>query len=158
MAGKSGCRSRWRWLLLPPALLLGLWIPGNVAVTVTPSVRRRIFWLTAPRYHLADGDYLLFEMKDPWSGRARDRIIKEIGCAPGEMLENRGPDYYCDGRFLGRALAADSTGAQLPRFVFHGRVPADRFFMMGDHPRSYDSKYFGFISRERIRARAVPLL
>jgi type IV secretory pathway protease TraF len=58
---------------------------------------------------------------------------------------------------LGQALAADSQGRPLPQFSFNGPVPVGKLFMVGTHPRSYDSKYYGFIDAHAILYQALPL-
>jgi type IV secretory pathway protease TraF len=58
---------------------------------------------------------------------------------------------------LGKALEQDSKGQTLPRFRYSGTVPAGSFFMVGANPRSFDSKYFGFIHVDEILYKALPL-
>lgn len=85
------------------------------------------------------------------------RVIKRVSCVPGERLETRGRDYYCNGMFLGRAKEVGRKGQKLDNFAFNGTVPEDRMFVTGDHPDSYDSRYWGFLSKEEVTASANPL-
>jgi len=90
--------------------------------------------------------------------RKIDKIIKIVGCAPGEtLIRNDQDEFFCNGVLLGKAIQKDSNGRVLPRFYYDGTVPADSYFMVGDNPRSFDSKYFGFINAEQILFKALPL-
>ena len=85
-------------------------------------------------------------------------MIKKVGCLSGEQLTmDAANHFFCNGRLLGQALEADSKGRPLPQFSFNGTVPADKLFMVGTHPRSYDSKYYGFIDVYEISHQALPL-
>lgn len=139
-------------LALLPFLLLGALIPGRLSVTTTPSLKYRVFFLgSKPLEHrIESGDYLLFPHKE-------DRLIKMVGCLPGDRLDNIDGEFFCNGEPLGRALTTDSLGKALPRFQFNGVVPAGRLFMVGHHARSYDSRYMGFIDASDITHKAYPL-
>ncbi|MBU0967612.1 MAG: S26 family signal peptidase [Proteobacteria bacterium] len=138
------------------ALAIGLWLPGHISVTLTSSVGYRLFFLTEPESRdFRQGDYLLF---DKHLDQAQtDRLLKKVGCAPGQRLSAVEGKFSCDGHFLGRALAQDSKGNRLPQFIFSGFVPPGSLFMVGSHPRSYDSRYFGFIHADCVLKKAYPL-
>lgn len=138
------------------ALAIGLWLPGNISVTLTSSVGYRLFFLTDPESRdFRQGDYLLF---DKHLDQAQtDRLLKKVGCAPGQRLSAGEGKFSCDGHFLCRALAQDSKGNRLPQFIFNGLVPPGSLFMVGSHPRSYDSRYFGFIHADSVFKKAYPL-
>ena len=84
-------------------------------------------------------------------------LVKEIGCLPGQRLVVSGRDCYCDGRFLGRALERGSDGRRVEQFEYNGTVPAGEYFMVGTHPHSYDSRYFGLVKRSSIVRGARPI-
>lgn len=137
-------------------LTLGLWLPGHISVTLTPSLGYRIFFLGQPESRrFKVGDYLLFRKRLP--GATIDQLLKRVGCVPGQRLTVEGGEYACDQTPLGRALRQDSKGKPLPQFVFNGRVPEGKLFMIGPHPRSYDSRYFGFIDADTVLKKAYPI-
>lgn len=145
------------------ALLVGSWLPSRISISTSPSLSHRIFFLSRNKTDIRTGDYLVFNHSDTSFTQnglqpANHQMIKQVGCSQGEILtqdsENR---YYCNERYLGTALTADSTGRQLPTFHFSGPVPENSYFMMGANPRSFDSKYFGFIHAEEILYTALPL-
>lgn len=145
------------------SLALGLWLPGHISVTLTPSLGHRVFFLTDPvSLDFKEGDYLLFRKQlvyAPLRGNHSriNQLLKRVGCTAGHRLTVESGEYYCDEIYLGRALDKDSKGKSLPRFVFNGPVPTGSLFMVGSHPRSYDSKYFGFIHADSVLKKAYPI-
>jgi conjugal transfer pilin signal peptidase TrbI len=149
------------------AVLLGSFVPGHFIVSISNSLDKRVFFLTAlNRDKIKNGDYLVFKGEaestlfgKPTLNKGLDRVIKKVGCAPGEALvRHDGGEFSCHGAALGKALETDSLKRPLPQFDFSGTVPADSYFMIGDNPRSFDSKYFGFIHADQMLHKALPLL
>lgn len=159
MPGKSNHEGQPPWkiiMILSAALAVGLWLPAHISVTVTPSLGHRIFFLVEPEsLDFKEGDYLLFH-KQLYQAQT-DQLLKMVGCAPGQLLRVANSEYYCGEKYLGHALANDSKGKQLPQFIYNGPVPAGSLFMIGNHPRSYDSKYFGFIHADSVLKKAYPI-
>jgi len=144
-------------------ILAGAWLPGRMTVATSGSLDHRVFFLLPPPAKIELGDYLVFrhqglsQMQQGLRGD-HDQMIKKVGCLPGGQLTlNAANQFFCNGRLLGQALEADSKGRPLPQFLFNGPVPADKLFMVGTHPRSYDSKYYGFIDVHEISHQALPL-
>jgi type IV secretory pathway protease TraF len=149
-------------LVFLAALLAGAWLPGRIIVATSASLDHRVFFLV-PVSTIRTGDYLVFRHMDTTFvprglNPDNDRLIKRVSCGPGEILTSDAErQFFCNGIFLGKALDRDSKGQTLPRFHYAGTVPAGSFFMMGSNPRSYDSKYFGFIHADDILYKALPL-
>ncbi|WP_169309077.1 S26 family signal peptidase [Desulforhopalus sp. IMCC35007] len=152
-------------LVFLAALLIGLWLPSRIIVSTSASLKHRIFFLTNPRGNIKTGDYLVFRHKVEHEtfvkrglNKENNRLIKQVGCSPGEILakdaDNR---FFCGKILLGKALTKDSEGRNLPQFNFIGPVPDNNYFMVGSNPRSFDSKYFGFIHADQILYKALPL-
>ena len=166
-SSRTGWRlDRYEWtvtLVVLASCLLGAWLPGRVTVATSASLDHRVFLLRPVPEQIETGDYLVFRHRDlaqvrQGLGANRERMIKRVGCRPGEWLhvdaEHR---FTCDDRSLGQALATDSQGRPLPRFTHNGPVPAGQLFLVGTHPRSYDSRYFGFVHAREILHQALPL-
>ncbi|MBM9615700.1 S26 family signal peptidase [Desulfobulbus rhabdoformis] len=145
------------------SLLVGAWLPERIIVSTSPSLEHRIFFLTRPNHEIKIGDYLVFRHEgtsfvqkglDP----DNDRMIKKVGCSPGDLLSTvLKRSYLCNQRLLGVALQTDSKGNSLPLFEFSGPVPENKYFMVGSNPRSFDSKYFGFVDADDILYKALPI-
>jgi len=146
------------------AMLVGAWLPGRIIVATSPSLNHRIFFMSSVNIQkVKTGDYLVFRHADtPFVhkglNKENDRLIKKVGCCPGEVLSrDTDSQFFCAGTFLGKALTENSKGRLLPQFHFTGRVPDNSFFMVGANPRSFDSKYFGFVHADEILYKALPL-
>ena len=145
------------------ALLTGAWLPERIIVSTSPSLDNRIFFLTKTKAAIKNGDYLVFKHRDTSFVRKgidqdNDRLLKKVGCSSGEMLlVNTKKTFFCGSRKLGTALEVDSKGRSLPFFEFTGVVPENSYFMVGTNPRSFDSRYFGFIHADEILYKALPI-
>ncbi len=67
-------------------------------------------------------------------------------------------DYFCGKEYLGRAKDRTFEGAQLSRFEYVGVVPQGKIFVVGDSKDSFDSRYWGFLDKDKIIAKAYPIL
>jgi conjugal transfer pilin signal peptidase TrbI len=149
------------------AMLLGSFIPGRIIVALSDSLDHRFFFMTGFNPDkIKNGDYLVFQGSKeevekhakPMLNNRLDKLIKKVGCAPGETLTcDAQGKFFCQGVFVGKALEADSQKRPLPQFQYSGIVPEKNFFMIGTNPRSYDSKYFGFVDAGKILHKALPL-
>lgn len=150
-------------LVVLASCLLGAWLPGQLTVATSASLDHRVFLLRTVPKRIENGDYLVFRHRDLAQVRQglnanRERMIKRVGCRPGEWLQvDAEQRFACDGRLLGQALATDSQGRPLPRFTHNGPVPEGQLFLVGTHPRSYDSRYFGFVHAREFLHQALPL-
>ena len=149
------------------ALLLGSFLPGRLIVAISDSLDHRLFFMTGfNQDKIKNGDYLIFQgdkeevekHAKPMLNKDLDKLIKKVGCVPGEVLTHDAQgQFFCQGVFIGKALEADSLKRPLPQFQFSGIVPEKNFFMIGTNPRSYDSKYFGFVHEDLMIHKALPL-
>ena len=150
-------------LIVLASCLLGSWLPGQITVATSASLDHRVFLLRPVPEQIETGDYLVFRHRDlnqvrQGLGTNRERMIKRVGCRPGEWLRvDAELRFSCDGSPLGQALTNDSQGRPLPRFTHNGPVPTGQLFLVGTHPRSYDSRYFGFVDAREILHQALPL-
>ena len=99
----------------------------------------------------------------------RDFIKRVIGL-PGETVEVREKKVYINGKVLDepyahflQPAATPSEFREVTSFDVRERygpvtVPANQYFMMGDNrDNSQDSRYWGFLSREYIKGKALIL-
>ncbi|MEA2115267.1 MAG: S26 family signal peptidase [Thermodesulfobacteriota bacterium] len=151
-------------LVVLAALLVGAWLPSRIIVSTSPSLQHRFFFMTpVSTKNIKTGDYLVFKHKETdfvhkGLKEKNDHLIKEVGCSPSELLKNEANRLIsCNKKILGKSLERDSTGKPLPQFRFNGLVPRNNFFMIGSDPRSFDSRYFGFVHADNVLYKALPL-
>ena len=151
-------------LVILAALLVGAWLPARIIVSTSSSLKHRVFFLVPVHTKkIQTGDYLVFRHNDTTFvnkglNSENDRLIKKVGCSPGEFLTSDADRLFtCNKRGVGKALDRDSSGRLLPQFEFNGPMPDNNFFMIGSNPRSFDSRYFGFIHADDILYKALPL-
>jgi len=163
MFRKLSSREKTIALVILAALLVGAWLPARIIVSTSHSLQHRVFFLVPVHIKkIKPSDYLVFSHENTtFVNRGlnpeNDRLIKRVGCSPGQVLTRDIDLFSCNKKVLGKALDKDSQGRVLPQFEFSGLVPESNFFMIGSDPRSFDSRYFGFVHADDILYKALPL-
>lgn len=145
-------------------LLFGLWVPSRFSFTRTESLSHRLFYLTGKNeVYLPRGAYVLFEMNNPTIMKLvektkTDKIIKKVVCTEGSTLKVADRDFFCDGQYIGTAIEYMPGSVNVSHFNYNGAIPEGSVFVMGNSPDSYDSRYFGFVEKKAVIARAYPIL
>ena len=154
-------------------VIAGAAVPNYFAVTTTPSLNKRIFFIIKSKQieKLKTGDYVMFSLlkSKPESdlpaklvrmikNEGEDSQIKRIECIAGEELKSIGNEFYCKNKLIAKAKDYSLGGERLKKFEFSGKIPEGNMFLVGDHVDSYDSRYFGFIKAKDIIATLYPLL
>ena len=70
-------------------------------------------------------------------------------------MDNQSGKYYCTGDFIGGALPQDRKGNTVQDFKWNGIIPKDSFFVMGTHTYSFDSRYWGFVTKKDVKGVVV---
>ncbi|BEH08875.1 hypothetical protein GSUET_04870 [Geobacter sulfurreducens subsp. ethanolicus] len=142
-------------------LVAGTLLPYKFSVTLTPSLKHRIYWLTRNPDKVVRGDYVLFHHKELAAKvgmKKSEEMLKVIGCNEGDQLTvDAEKKFYCNGEYMVRAKDISLKGEPLQHFVFNGQIPEGIMFVIGQHKDSYDSRYFGFVDKNRILAKAYPI-
>jgi len=121
--------------------------------TKLPFSDKRLLTLRDPRR----GDVIVFEYpEDP----SKDFIKRVIG-TPGDVVEGKDKKLFVNGKPYDNPheihKEKDIIPKEMnPRDTFGPvTVPANSYFMMGDNrDRSYDSRFWGFVSRDKIKGLA----
>ena len=135
-------------------------IAPHLAINFTSSISGHLFWIEKGRRDFSPGDYVLIkfspERDDPYVQNGY--LGKRIGCMPGQILERKGLAFYCDGKLIAVAKTRSISGKPLHPFNWSiGRVPEGCYFVYGEHPYSWDSRYYGFVTEKEIVAKEVKL-
>ncbi len=80
-------------------------------------------------------------------------FIKRIAGAPGDLVEVKGDEVFVNGALIGKAMAETRGGDPL-QIIPEGVISPNHYFMAGETPSSFDSRYafVGYIHRDRIQA------
>ena len=121
--------------------------------TAIPFTDKRFFALRDPR----QGDIIVFEYpEDP----SKD-FIKRIVGVPGDVVQGINKHVYVNGKLYQNPHEVHKETDlvpkdQNPRDTFGPiKVPADSYFVMGDNrDRSYDSRFWGFVKKDKIKGLA----
>jgi signal peptidase I len=99
------------------------------------------------------GDYVSIEghKVEYFSGL---HYTKKIAGLPGDAIEIKDEQLYVGRRLIGPLLTQTTQGLKLTPVTIR-RVPAGSVFVVGDHSRSFDSRYqeFGLVKTTHIRGR-----
>lgn len=146
-------------LIVAVCSLIYGYVCHHIRVPPTHSLSKRVFWsVEADRSSaIKTGLYVIFNQFVPKPYSREITFIKRAGCTSGDTLKVESDYYYCNGHYLGHAKRKSLAGEPIAPFVFNGVVPDKMIFAIGDHPDSYDSRYVGFVSRDRIRGVAWAL-
>lgn len=136
-------------LLVGDHLLVSKFIYG----TKIPLTDKRVLEIRDPKR----GDVIVFVYpEDP-----RKDFIKRVIGLPGDVVEGKDKQVYVNGKLYVTPQAVHKETElipkeQNPRDTFGPiTVPADSYFVMGDNrDRSYDSRFWKFVTRDQIKGLA----
>lgn len=161
------------YIIITLIVIAGAAIPNYFAVTTTPSLNKRIFFIIKSKQieKIKTGDYVMFSLLKSKPERAlpaklvrmikeegEDLQIKRVGCIAGEELKNIGNEFYCKNKLIAKAKEYSLGGEPLLKYNYSGIVPRGALFLVGDHIDSYDSRYFGFLKTKDVTAIVYPLI
>ncbi len=127
-------------------------IPYRIGLIDTPSVYKKIvvYELKSPNNLQIKRDKL-YVFRLPIQTRYYSKgtlFVKYAKCLPGDILEVKGFKYYCNGKLIAIARKTDSKGVPVKHFEYNGTIHKGKYFMYAPHPRSFDSRYWGFVDKK----------
>lgn len=164
--GRSGCKS---WLFVA-AVGVAL-----VATSATQIVPKRLVWNASPSvptglYWIEDGlpkhgDVVLVELLDPYRTIADQRsylpknlpALKRVRALSGDDVCRFGRRISINGVTVSVAQLHDNLGLKLPEWSGCRTLKSNEVFLLTDHPKSFDGRYFGPVDRSAITGIAHPL-
>lgn len=147
-------------------LILGVMYlsPWHVAVVRHHSVRYKMVIWTENKgdLKLSVGDYVLVPWKgeDPNGVGLKDGLllVKRVGCLDGGVLSFDGHVMFCDNDWLGvpSGKTPESNKILKPYPYASSQVlKSTEMFLIGDHQRSYDSRYLGLFSTQNVLGKVI---
>lgn len=127
---------------------------GTIHISPTNSLKNDVF-LTfktdTSDLKLDDTVTFVYMSKSKYNQiEGKSLLIKHIKCVEGQILSVRSRDYFCDENYLGTILQYDGNNVRVNGFKYDGVIPKDKFFVMGDDKKSFDSRFYGFIDARDI--------
>ena len=139
-------------------VLAGTQIPGRLSLNLSDSVKPRLFFLVKSPTGVKKGNYVIFTPKNIDQYINGKTLVKKLTCDEGDTLYERDKDYFCNGNInLGRAKDFSLEGEKLKNFIYNGVIPKGFCFVSGSNRNSYDSRYWGFLRKKDVKARAFPI-
>jgi len=145
-------------------LVVGFWCKPILTLGFDPQSERCL-----PDLHLAllvheapqtvhDGDLIFWKPSAALAGFKEQFILKEVAGVPGDHVTIRDGKVQINGKTV-------VQGFPLARFYHRSAndfnrdetIPAGEFFMVGVHPLSNDSRYWGYLDAHQISGFAYKL-
>lgn len=130
---------------------------GYFSFITSPSVNARYVFVYKLKNNFKKNDLIVFKFKGSSYYEKDFPMVKYVKCLPGEYLQVKGLDFYCNGEFIGTAKTKDSKGFPVEPFVYNDVIPDNHYFVMGIHKDSYDSRYWGFVEKESVIGKAYKI-
>jgi conjugal transfer pilin signal peptidase TrbI len=149
-------RAYWiRMASVAAVVALITYVHMGIVIPMTPSVKYHV--LLESSGVPAKGDYVDVDVFHAGIDQERAvRLTKRIACVAGEVLRYENGRHYCGNDYLGVVLKRTSKGLPLQAFEFNGVIPAGKVFLVGDHERSFDSRYIGLVNESAL-TRLTPI-
>ncbi|MCA3694790.1 S26 family signal peptidase [Aquidulcibacter sp.] len=122
-----------------PSMPKGLYVRTGDAQKLK---RGEIIGLPMPK---AARDYLVGKLGYP----ADTLLIKRVAAIPGDTVCRKTSMLTVSGQQL-QAKDQDMRGNALPNWQGCHQLSKNEVFLLGDHPGSFDSRYFGSVSRQEL--------
>ena len=111
------------------------------------------------------GDYALIEPSNIAKALITERhylpsdipLIKRIAALPGAEICRDEARIFVEYLYVADALEVDSLGRLMPRWSGCITLQADEVFLLNDHERSLDGRYFGATKKSQIIGVARPV-
>ena len=160
-------RGQWLFLTALPVLALAIAstvsLPKKLIYNASASAPIGFYWI-ADR-PIERGDYVLARVPERVRKLVEERgylpadvpLIKRVTGVDGDEICRFGQEILINKTLVAVALERDPSGRELPRWSGCVLLEREDFFLLQDHPRSFDSRYFGPVGRRLIIGRATRL-
>jgi len=131
----------------------------------TLSLSGHFFLVEKDKRDLKRGDQVCFYTRDllPYYPK-KSKFVKRIVGVEGDYIAKKGRIFtICKKEkptecITAKARKKDSKGNPAPQFIPEGeKIPSGCFFVLGDHPQSFDSRYWGYVSKEEVIGKAASI-
>jgi conjugative transfer signal peptidase TraF len=128
-----------------------------IIINETPSMQKGLYVRIDDAQDLERGEIIALPMpknaKDYLVGTlgypADTYLIKRVAALPGDIVCRQADTLSVAGKTL-QAKDHDTRGNVLPNWQGCHQLSNERIFIQGDHPGSFDSRYFGSVSQHAL--------
>jgi conjugal transfer pilin signal peptidase TrbI len=148
-----------RWYLYLPLVVAYGWALDHVRINVSHSLPYTLVFVEHAPRDLRRGDLVVYRFAGGKDGQYADMrgapFLKRVRGIAGDRITVEGRTAMVNGEPVGYAKPKSRDGTPL-NVVHSGVIPGARFYVQGDSPDSFDSRYShnGLIRAEQIAARA----
>lgn len=105
------------------------------------------------------GNMLFWEPKGALAYVKQAYIMKVAAGVPGDHLQIKDQKVLINGKIVASGMPlVDPTKIAYTAFDRDEIIPPGHVFMMGTHPRSYDSRYWGYLSVKDVVGRGYKII
>ncbi len=85
-------------------------------------------------------------------------LIKYVFAKKGDFVCTHHDTLLINGKKIASIYSTDDKNNPLPRFIICDRIRGDQYLLLSTKSsRSFDGRYFGLVSTQHIRGRAIPI-
>lgn len=150
-------------------VLLATYMEGlglKFAANISNSLPGSLYWAKHEKFEsFKAGDTVMFKLpvgvpKD-YGFKKGDTFLKKIACVPHDIITvsegSSGYVFNCNNVMIGSAYKKDKYGNPLAHPDIEGEIPDGKYFVATEHPKSFDSRYYGLIDKDDIIGKAILL-
>ena len=146
-------------------LVISLFIKSPIKVIYNPSTSAPTGIYLIVNSTLKKGDYVLANIPEQARMLAVERqylpenipILKPVAAESGDHICIKNDRVLINGKSIAMLLEQDSKGRELVQWTGCRMLFENEFFLLSTYtPYSYDSRYFGPVTRKMIIGKAVP--
>ncbi len=164
-SGKNTKRSTRNLILLILAVLAHLvyFFKSNYVINLTPSMTPGIY-RTRELTPISKGDVVIIEVPENVKELMYEReyikpnistLLKRVVGVPGDQVKIKDRKLYINGHFEKNINPLDSKGRPLSYREYNKKLKEGEYIVLGDNrEKSYDSGYFGSVSKETFISKA----
>ena len=135
-------------------------LPTKIVYNGSPSAPIGLYWID--RAPIERRDFALVRVPKRVRNLVEARgylppavpLIKRVAGVDGDRVCRRDGRISINGKVVASAQDADSMGRPLPEWRGCHILTRRTVFLLQDHPRSFDGRYFGPVDRRQILGRA----
>lgn len=128
-----------------------------IIINETPSMQKGIYVRTGDAQKLKRGEIVAMPMPktakdylvDKLGYPADTLLIKRVAALPGDIVCRQTDTLTVAGKTL-QVKARDRHDNALPNWQGCHKLSNEEIFIQGDHPGSFDSRYFGSVSQQAL--------